>query len=1142
MKRKLFFVISLILLAALIAALPAQAAPATGGCTSPKAPGGKHNWVARSRDPWCETPGGIVWVCTYCHKEVFEETKPPLGHDWGGWFTVSEGDCTHAGQRRHVCNRCNKVETQTTGFGHKWGEWTQDEPGTCIKRERLVRKCTLCGMLHYADGEFGEHDWDEWKVVAEPTATEDGLRRRLCKNDAGHFEEEAIPAGGATVEPGGPYPSLHLDVAWADDAGEGKRYEGAEVRIAYRVSNIGNRTVYVDSGDYAGSIETKFPRGAASVPGLAAPMIAVHPGERWYYADMYHVTADEVESGLIQYNSEGVVVDGAVWIDDEGQVKYVGTNHGHIHIPLTYPDGMEPEEPNPQLTIQWHYDEITHNGVDIDLTEPGTLAYPDSCFAYYSVNNTGNVPLNVVSYAIYGNGETFKAHLDYGAAIGAGGHADSCWGSTPISRYMTPGTETDELFGIVTLSFYCAGYAPEGYESSDNPGEELCRTETVTRIWKIGKDDPWEIPEESDMEVEVTDSLFESGWNSFFGFTSDPAGYQLGEYWVSDIIVKNTGGVDLNYTVHKTVKADSYSGGGDYTAPLVLAAGDEDSLYPASAPMGNITEADVARGYIEVSASVTWTDPDSGVEHTAYSNVWHKPVISKTGLLLQKKASEPANGKFFVPGEPIHWTLTVTNNSNEPVRDVTVMDQGTVVGTFAEIPAGKTVNCTVPDHVVTEYEAQVTGCVINNAYATGTDLRGAEHSWPSNPAVAECGMPDTPPAAGAKPGLTAEKTDLGPLNGEFYEQDEEITFLITVTNTGDCELTDLRFYDSMAGTDPVDTLASLPAAGTHTFTFKYTVKAADMDHPTLTNGATVTCTSPDAPVKPAHCVRTVRIGDGDPGDGEDDPPFDPEKLQGGGDSCSLTLEALTPGRARYTLHACAEHTPAAQAAEAAGLAGDWAQAAGIWQKEIDGLYEKLFDAAGDEARAVLLREKASFDAYSAALGACAGDAALAEHLRLRCAALCCMIRTAPFAPPSALVANPAMSGTAAADNGTTARTVGPLDGSDAAVTETYAGRFADALGRTLETLGAVKSVDRDKAFARSRVFWQTALDDRVSEAYKAADRERRGLIAAWRKALDGLVRDERDFLALFYAGNPAVAAEQLMNLFRDAGFLAVGME
>ena len=47
---------------------------------------------------------------------------------------------------------------------------------------------------------FGGHDWGEWEIVKEATETEDGLKRRVCKRNEEHFEEEVIPATGKQDE------------------------------------------------------------------------------------------------------------------------------------------------------------------------------------------------------------------------------------------------------------------------------------------------------------------------------------------------------------------------------------------------------------------------------------------------------------------------------------------------------------------------------------------------------------------------------------------------------------------------------------------------------------------------------------------------------------------------------------------------------------------------------------------------------------------------------------------------------------------------------------------------------------------------------------------------------------------------------
>lgn len=58
-----------------------------------------------------------------------------------------------------------------------------------------VIRCEICGELlestHHAVEALG-HRWGEWTVVKEPTYDEEGLRQRVCENDAAHVETETI--------------------------------------------------------------------------------------------------------------------------------------------------------------------------------------------------------------------------------------------------------------------------------------------------------------------------------------------------------------------------------------------------------------------------------------------------------------------------------------------------------------------------------------------------------------------------------------------------------------------------------------------------------------------------------------------------------------------------------------------------------------------------------------------------------------------------------------------------------------------------------------------------------------------------------------------------------------------------------------
>ena len=178
--------------------------------------------------------------------------------------------------------------------------------------------------------------------------------------------------------------------------------------------------------------------------------------------------------------------------------------------------------------------------------------------------------------------------------------------------------------------------------------------------------------------------------------------------------MRNEGPVDVDeYTLHVDFVADDewmhtiapFTDGATWyedTFTGGITALTEQHLWSWS-PYGEITAQDVERGYVYAIASVKWVDPDSGKDRVAYSSPLYLPVISQTGLLLQKGiAHGPVNGQYFQQDEAIDWTLTATNTSQEVIRNVTVYDQGQVVGQFAEIAPGNTVTCTVPPHIVTQ--------------------------------------------------------------------------------------------------------------------------------------------------------------------------------------------------------------------------------------------------------------------------------------------------------------------------------------------------------------------------------------------------------------------------------------------------------
>ena len=664
------------------------------------------------------------------------------------------------------------------------------------------------------------------------------------------------------------------------------------------------------------------------------------------------------------------------------------------------------------------------------------------------------------------------------------------------------------------------------FTCKNDPGHT--RTETIPAT---GGDSP----------VEGHPSLF-LFMQSDASISSEESGSDWSTYVAIKLSVTNTGDIPLlvngpgcndilqpdethTAIIHELIKKTDDEGGSE--------SGDFDKIvYTPDNPL--------YYGYVTIGVTEYGYDPDGNIEDPLCASnacgltIWFPRSIvpaEPPALSLKKSFAAPKNKEYFTVGEPIHWILTATNTTEAPITDVTVTDKGVIVGAFSEIAPAETVTCSVPDHIVTAYEEDVVGYVKNAAVAEGKDADGYPQSWPSNEATAPTQkLPGKEDAPGRNSAILTKAEAHPPANGAYYLPGEAVDYVITVRNTGDAALTNLILTDSLAGFTPIATLDHLAPGAMETFAYTYTVQGRDADHPFLVNSAILTYSTGDGiPCTPLISTVSSRLPGTDPSG------FDPDLLPREGDACRLTLDALGGGEARYTLSTCAEHLPAAQAAEAAALSGDWDRAADIWRGELEKLYAVLYAAGDSEARSAVMEDRVFHDDYlgryaaAAASGSGAG-AVLAETLRLKCAALCCAIHTMPKDLPDSLTGQ-YMALESAEKHEANGREISSLAGNGCEVVERFESTGALALNDTLR-LAAGK--DPAVAFNRGAALWQMALDDTLNTIYEAAAVERKQAIAAWRRSLDSLLPAERRLLTLMYSGNRAIIEKQLMNLYKDA--------
>ena len=756
----------------------------TSGC--PYSTDGRHSWGQWETDVpgTCVTKERLVRKCKLCGALDYW-TKDYGDHDWGEGIVTKQPTATEDGEMTYTCkNDPTHIKTEpipATGreekpalsitlwavvfspsyektteipYGddfHWWGSVTNTgntdiELYDCDKKtsDGWSRSGSTIGTRYLLKPGETVEEWNaslflslvDKAIISEVnpstetetlagtityTVTVPGYRpgtdEVICSDTASYT------IGVLKPEDDGLHPGMTVTLTADPGAGEGKRIEGAWVTYYLKITNTGDCPIYTLCSDAKFDEEKRYnsscPNGNTSISESSYPVALLYPGESCTQTIDELVIKVDVADGI--FNRARWY---PIWFFDANNSiawgDYVRSND--LDIPLTYPDGEEQEEKKPELTVIWDYDSIVKPGGSYyDTNTPGILNPEDSAYAYHTVKNTGNMALKYYGHFLFGDGSHGISSFQNGRHLYPNDvDSGTGTGSKPLQKHLTPGTETDELMGTVTVTIWAVG-------CDLKTGEELCKSNEITRTWKVGKPTgDWEIPEGSRLTASLK---VRPGYES-----SDPAGYQLGEEYATVLYVKNTGLVDLeSYTV-----TDPWDGSTFTAGPI--AVNEEQSFARAS---GTVKEEDVAAGRIELPMiTVGWTDPDSEADRTTFAGPLKLTVLSKTGLLVKKSvANAPANGQYFTEGETIKWKLTVTNNSGEPIKNVTVTDKGKVVGTFSEIVPGETVSCAVPDTVVTEYD-EIVGKVTNSAVAKGTDGKDTERSYPSNTATALTDKPE----------------------------------------------------------------------------------------------------------------------------------------------------------------------------------------------------------------------------------------------------------------------------------------------------------------------------------------------------------------------------------------------------------------
>ena len=231
-----------------------------------------------------------------------------------------------------------------------------------------------------------------------------------------------------------------------------------------------------------------------------------------------------------------------------------------------------------------------------------------------------------------------------------------------------------------------------------------------------------------------------------------------------------------------------------------------------------VTEADIVNGTFTNNVTARFSGVDKEYTGTDTVEEFENPNPHMT---ITKRTTGVDENHIYKLGETINYEITVTNDGNLTLTNVTVEDELTgntgrnawTIDTFAP---GETQTFET-SYVVTEADV-LAGRVVNNATGTATD--------PTNPD--EPKTPVTPgekedPVEAPNPGLTVVKTS--DKTGQVKLGDE-ITYTITVTNNGNVTISGVKLNDSLTGDNW--TLGDIKPGEIVTRTTTYTVTEADI--------------------------------------------------------------------------------------------------------------------------------------------------------------------------------------------------------------------------------------------------------------------------------------------------------------------------
>lgn len=1033
-------------------------------------------------------------------------------HTWGPWEVTKEATCTSTGEKTRTCTTCREgKETETIPKkDHSWGGWMTTKEATCKEAGTQTRTCSVCGTTDTQSIPRTDHKWGAWKTVKEATCSEQGKRQHRCAvcgeletkviKKTMHTADEWVVIKEPTCKTRGQKEAscvycgkkMHEELPKVDheygewevtkeptDFSKGKRHS------ACRFCGKKKTEDFYPDGTLAKDLDND-PAAVKELQGTLAAM-GMFSGKTTGKFDKDTVAAVKRVQRELKHKQDGIA-----W---PGLLKILGLL-GKMGKPIK--EGGEGAKLT--LDVEQVSAEQTYYGVGDEIEYKWTLTNAASKSA----------AKNLKVYWFSGLTPNKKSDTEIDAP------ADLAAGESVSGTYTYIVTKKDALAGKFTFGFIARGKMGGNVESN----KVLFVNAASAGMGGTGGSGTgsggWTPPSEE--EIKITKSVKNSPKGLFF-VTDETIQWE--------IAVTNS----TSSSVKNVILTDALFGTWKKTIPTLSGGATKKYTVEYKVKTGDLTYSD-----LENTALVSYTGAD-GKQKLSKATA-KAPVGKNTDALYIAKTemSAPANGKFYVPGEEVTFEIAIQNPTTRTFTDIEIYDwlesKTKPIKKITSLAPSK--SATVIFKTKATYVQAKHKKMINTAQASYKDPDKTKRQNVLAQAKVPCGFPD-------EDGVLVTKTVIStPANGKYYQDGEEIRYLIEVANNTEKDIQEMDIRDSLAEIDTngyrtIHTGETLKAGETFQTHFTFVVGPYDVENTVVTNMADAYWTLDKKEYFDTYSEPvTVPTA-------EETAKRKPKPVALEGDACETTLTAVGDGVTQRDLSECKEHAETAEAAGKLLEEGRPGEAKALWEKDIDELYKEWEDATEGEQKRIAENEQAAFSRQAAALEASMAlvcDAQTAETIAMeermdKVVGLCYELHAAPESRPDRL-------------EGTHSTLAKSNSSDECARSVTYseagAARFVDdqcenhtltmQLTQYLLDIAADDS-DRELAWLRAQGNWLLELNSMYDTWYLSADAEQRTVIAADRMAFDDLINARREALAELYPDDPATAAEVLANMIMN---------